>query len=128
MYAVTTTKMIIDLIHIFRKELTKIANLCKKYNVLFIVDEIQTGLGRTGKLLDCHYENIRPDILLLGKALGGGMPLGAFIADKKLMQNISFNPVLGHITTFGGHPVSCAAGKAAFEILINENYAINLIH
>jgi acetylornithine/succinyldiaminopimelate/putrescine aminotransferase len=65
---------------------------------------------------------IVPDILLLGKALGGGMPLGAFIADRKLMNSLTYNPVLGHITTFGGHPVSCAAGKAALEILLTENY------
>ena len=66
--------------------------------------------------------DIVPDILLLGKALGGGMPLGAFIAEKNLMHQLSFNPVLGHITTFGGHPVSCAAGKAAFEVLLEGDY------
>jgi len=65
-----------------------------------------------------------PDILLLGKALGGGMPLGAFIADKKLMDQLTDNPVLGHITTFGGHPVCCAAGKAAFEVLLENDFAV----
>ena len=69
---------------------------------------------------------IVPDILLLGKALGGGMPLGAFIASKNLMQTLSFGPALGHITTFGGHPVSCAAGKAAFEVLLESNYISNV--
>jgi len=63
-----------------------------------------------------------PDILLLGKALGGGMPLGAFIADRKLMNTLTHDPVLGHITTFGGHPVSCSAGKAALEVLLNGDY------
>jgi acetylornithine/succinyldiaminopimelate/putrescine aminotransferase len=66
--------------------------------------------------------DVVPDILLLGKALGGGMPLGALIADKTLMQNFASNPVLGHINTFGGHPVSCAAGLASMEVLIEENW------
>jgi len=95
---------------------------CTEQSALLILDEIQSGFGRTGTLWAFEQFGIVPDILLLGKALGGGMPLGAFIADKKLMQMLSFNPVLGHITTFGGHPVSCAAGKAAFEILIENNY------
>ncbi|MCZ2223723.1 MAG: aspartate aminotransferase family protein [Chitinophagales bacterium] len=93
---------------------------CKEHNVLFIADEIQSGFGRTGFLWAFQQFDIIPDVLLLGKALGGGMPLGAFIADKKLMYSLTNNPVLGHITTFGGHPVSCAAGKAAFEFLLDE--------
>lgn len=95
---------------------------CNDNCVLLIADEIQSGFGRTGKLWAFEHFNIVPDILLLGKALGGGMPLGAFIADKKLMYCLTNNPVLGHITTFGGHPVSCAAGKAAFEVLIEQNW------
>lgn len=95
---------------------------CTEFDALLILDEIQAGFGRTGTLWAFEQFNIVPDILLLGKALGGGMPLGAFVADKNLMQQLSFNPVLGHITTFGGHPVSCAAGKAAFEVLLQENY------
>jgi acetylornithine/N-succinyldiaminopimelate aminotransferase len=95
---------------------------CKEKGVLFIADEIQSGFGRTGTLWAFEQFNIVPDILLLGKALGGGMPLGAFIADKNLMATLTHQPVLGHITTFGGHPVSCAAGKAAFEELINNHY------
>jgi len=95
---------------------------CKEKGVLFIADEIQSGFGRTGTLWAFEHFNIVPDILLLGKALGGGMPLGAFIADKSLMATLTHQPVLGHITTFGGHPVSCAAGKAAFEELINNHY------
>jgi acetylornithine/succinyldiaminopimelate/putrescine aminotransferase len=95
---------------------------CDENNVLLIVDEIQSGFGRTGSLWAFQQFDMVPDILLLGKALGGGMPLGAFIADKKIMSSLTDNPVLGHITTFGGHPVSCAAGKAAFEVLLSEDY------
>lgn len=97
--------------------LEKIRQLCNEHCVLLIFDEIQAGFGRTGSLWAFEQFNVVPDILLLGKALGGGMPLGSFIADRKLMSTLTYDPVLGHITTFGGHPVSCAAGKAAFEIL-----------
>ncbi|MGB3008014.1 MAG: aminotransferase class III-fold pyridoxal phosphate-dependent enzyme, partial [Chitinophagaceae bacterium] len=83
---------------------------------------IQAGFGRTGKLWGFEHFEIVPDVLLLGKALGGGMPLGAFIADKKLMDAFTENPVLGHITTFGGHPVSCAAGMAAMKALLEEGW------
>lgn len=100
--------------------LQQLQEKCKEEGALLILDEIQAGFGRTGKLWAFEHFDIVPDILLLGKALGGGMPLGAFIAGKPLMQQLSFGPVLGHITTFGGHPVSCAAGKAAFEVLLNE--------
>ncbi|MFT4153062.1 aspartate aminotransferase family protein [Parafilimonas sp.] len=99
---------------------------CTEQGVLLVLDEIQAGFGRTGTLWAFEQFDIVPDILLLGKALGGGMPLGAFIANKQLMQTLSFNPVLGHITTFGGHPVSCAAGKAAFEVLLAGNYINNV--
>ncbi len=93
---------------------------CKETGTLFILDEIQAGFGRTGKLWGFEHFDIVPDVLLLGKALGGGMPLGAFIADIKLMNSFTQSPVLGHITTFGGHPVCCAAGMAAFVALIDE--------
>jgi acetylornithine/succinyldiaminopimelate/putrescine aminotransferase len=93
---------------------------CTETGTLLILDEIQCGFGRNGYLWSFEQFDIVPDILLLGKALGGGMPLGAFVADKELMWSITDNPVLGHITTFGGHPVSCAAGKAAFEALLEE--------
>src|SRR5206468_1407702 len=93
---------------------------CHHSGALLIVDEIQTGFGRTGTLWAFEQFNLLPDILLLGKALGGGMPLGAFIASKKLMDHLMDKPVLGHITTFGGHPVCCAAGLAAFEVLNSE--------
>ena len=93
---------------------------CSALGALLIVDEIQTGFGRTGKMWGFEHSEIIPDIVLLGKALGGGMPLGAFIASKEHMQQLTNNPVLGHITTFGGHPVSCAAGIAALEVLREE--------
>ncbi len=95
---------------------------CTETGALLILDEIQTGFGRTGKLWGFEHFDIVPDILLLGKALGGGMPLGAFITDKKWMDAITNNPVLGHITTFGGHPVSCAAGMAAMKALLEEGW------
>jgi acetylornithine/succinyldiaminopimelate/putrescine aminotransferase len=99
-----------------------IRNKCNQHCVLLILDEIQSGFGRTGTLWAFEQFDIVPDILLLGKALGGGMPLGAFIADKRLMSTLTHDPVLGHITTFGGHPVSCAAGKAALEVLLENNF------
>ena len=94
---------------------------CTETGALLVLDEIQCGFGRNGSLWAFQQFDVVPDILLLGKALGGGMPLGAFIADKKMMDSLTNNPVLGHINTFGGHPVCCAAGLAAFEVLLNEN-------
>ncbi len=102
--------------------LQRLAKRCKDNCTLLIFDEIQSGFGRTGSLWAFEQYEVVPDILLLGKALGGGMPLGAFIADQSLMNTLTHDPVLGHITTFGGHPVSCAAGKAAFETLLDEHY------
>ena len=93
---------------------------CTESGTLLILDEIQAGFGRTGKLWGFENFEIVPDVLILGKALGGGMPLGAFIADKKMMDAFTENPVLGHITTFGGHPVCCAAGMAAMKVLLEE--------
>lgn len=93
---------------------------CDETGALLVLDEIQAGFGRTGTLWAFEQFGIVPDILLLGKALGGGMPLGCFIADKQLMQQLAENPVLGHITTFGGHPVSCAAGMASLQALLQE--------
>lgn len=91
---------------------------CDDKGVLLIFDEIQTGFGRTGSLWAFEQYDVVPDILLLGKALGGGLPLGAFIASHQKMNQLTFNPVLGHISTFAGHPVCCAAGLAAFEELL----------
>lgn len=93
---------------------------CDETGTLLILDEIQCGFGRNGSLWAFEQFDLVPDILLLGKALGGGMPLGAFIADKKIMDSFTHNPVLGHINTFGGHPVCCAAGLAAFKVLLEE--------
>ena len=95
---------------------------CREVGALLVLDEIQTGFGRTGKLWAFEHFGIVPDILLLGKALGGGMPLGAFIANRELMSHLTENPILGHITTFGGHPVSCAAGLAAMKLILEENW------
>jgi acetylornithine/succinyldiaminopimelate/putrescine aminotransferase len=85
------------------------------------LDEIQAAFGRTGKLFAFEHYGIVPDVLLLAKALGGGMPIGAFIASNQIMNALKENPILGHITTFGGHPVCCAAGLAALEVLLDEN-------
>jgi acetylornithine/succinyldiaminopimelate/putrescine aminotransferase len=93
---------------------------CTQTGTLLVLDEIQCGFGRNGTLFSFEQFEVVPDILLLGKALGGGMPLGAFVADKKIMDSLTHNPVLGHINTFGGHPVSCAAGLAAFNVLLDE--------
>jgi acetylornithine/succinyldiaminopimelate/putrescine aminotransferase len=111
---------------------------CDALCILLIVDEIQSGFGRTGTLFAFEQYDIVPDVLLVGKALGGGLPLGAFISSPKMMSTLTENPVLGHITTFGGNPVSCAAGNAAFTILQNsgwidavkekENYLITHLH
>jgi acetylornithine/succinyldiaminopimelate/putrescine aminotransferase len=100
--------------------LQAIRQRCTDTGTLLVLDEIQTGFGRTGSLWAFEQYGIVPDILLLGKALGGGMPLGAFIANKNVMQTLTANPVLGHISTFAGHPVCCAAGMAAFKILLEE--------
>lgn len=94
---------------------------CTQTGTLLVLDEIQCAFGRNGTLFAFEQFDVVPDILLLGKALGGGMPLGAFIANKKIMDSFTHNPVLGHINTFGGHPVSCAAGLAALNVLIQEN-------
>jgi acetylornithine/N-succinyldiaminopimelate aminotransferase len=93
---------------------------CTETGTLLILDEIQCGFGRNGTLWAFEQFDIVPDILLLGKALGGGMPMGAFVAGKQLMDAFTDNPVLGHITTFGGHPVCCAAGIAAMNVLLKE--------
>ena len=93
---------------------------CTRTGTLLIFDEIQTGFGRTGELFAFQKYGVVPDIMCLAKALGGGMPLGGFISSQEIMNTLTFNPVLGHITTFGGHPVCCAAGLAALEYLLEE--------
>lgn len=94
---------------------------CDDHCCLLIFDEIQTGFGRTGTLFAFEQTGVVPDVLVLGKALGGGMPMGAFVADRALMLTLSNQPLLGHITTFGGHPVVAAAGSAALSVLKSEN-------
>lgn len=93
---------------------------CRKYDCLLILDEIQTGFGRTGALFAFQKYNIEPDIVLLGKALGSGMPLSAVVSNRSIFESICTNPNLGHISTFGGHPVSCAAALAGMEVLQEE--------
>jgi acetylornithine/succinyldiaminopimelate/putrescine aminotransferase len=102
--------------------LAAIAEKCKQHCVLFIFDEIQSGFGRTGSMFAFEQLGVVPDILLVGKALGGGLPLGAFISHPKMMGLLTESPVLGHITTFGGNPVSCAAGHAALKVLLASGW------
>lgn len=109
----------------FSKEfLQSLRKRCDETGALLILDEIQCGFGRTGKMFAFEHYGIDPDILCLAKSLGGGMPLGAFISSKEIMESLSSNPMLGHITTFGGHPVCCAAGLAALKFLLREKHII----
>ncbi len=101
--------------------LKKVKERCEEVGALLILDEIQAGMGRTGSLFAFEQHGIVPDIILLAKGLGGGMPIGAFVASRKLMQHLSSEPILGHITTFGGHPVSCAASKATVKELVQSD-------
>lgn len=103
--------------------LQKLRRRCDETGSLLIFDEVQTAFGRTGRMFALELYEVVPDILVLAKALGGGMPLGAFIAPAGIMSALAGNPPLGHITTFGGHPVSCAAGLASLEVLLGGNYA-----
>jgi acetylornithine/N-succinyldiaminopimelate aminotransferase len=107
--------------------LAALAKRCKETGALLVLDEIQCGFGRNGSLWAFEQFDVVPDVLLLGKAMGGGMPLGAFVSDKKIMDSLTHNPVLGHINTFGGHPVSCAAGLAAFEVLQRQNLVATVL-
>ncbi|MBL0127826.1 MAG: aspartate aminotransferase family protein [Flavobacteriales bacterium] len=98
---------------------------CDATDALLVFDEVQTGFGRTGTFMAFEHSGIVPDILVLGKALGGGLPMGAFVASKDRMALLASDPVLGHITTFGGHPLPCVAGMAALDILFEEDLAGN---
>ena len=93
---------------------------CDEVGAMLIFDEIQTGMGRSGAMFACVKYGVTPDIICLAKALGGGMPLGAFAARREVMQALTHNPVLGHISTFGGHPVCCAAGLAAARYILDN--------
>ncbi len=101
----------------FLKQLRK---RCDETGTLLVFDEVQTGFGRCGSLFAFERWGVVPDILVLAKSLGGGLPLGAFIASSDLMSTLSKNPTLGHLTTFGGHPLSCAAGLATLNVLLSE--------
>ena len=94
---------------------------CDETGSLLIFDEIQTGFGRTGEIFAFQKLNVIPDIIVLAKSLGGGLPLGAFICSKELMKSLNSNPALAHITTFGGHPLSCAAGMTTLQIIQRES-------
>ncbi len=102
--------------------LHRLRERCTETGTLLVLDEIQAGYGRTGTLFAFEQYGIVPDILLLGKGMGGGMPIAAFVAGKNVMNVLSDNPMLGHITTFGGHPVCCAAALATLETLINGGW------
>ena len=94
---------------------------CEEVGALFILDEIQTGFGRTGHLFAHQKYGVSPDLILIGKSMGGGMPIAGVVGSKALMNTIIKNPALGHITTFGGHPMSCAAAHASLQALLDEN-------
>ncbi|KLT65870.1 aspartate aminotransferase family protein [Pedobacter sp. BMA] len=93
---------------------------CNETKTLLIFDEIQSGFGRSGKMFAFEHYDIVPDVLLLAKGIGGGMPIGAFISSLEIMSVLSHTPILGHMTTFGGHPVCCAAGLATLRFLVDE--------
>jgi acetylornithine/succinyldiaminopimelate/putrescine aminotransferase len=101
---------------------------CDETGALLVFDEVQTGFGRTGKLFAFEHTGIVPDILVLGKALGGGLPMGAFVSSRERMQLLTHDPVLGHITTFGGHPLPCVAGLSALNALVDEDMIANAHH
>jgi len=101
--------------------LQKLRDKCDETGTMLIFDEIQTGFGRTGKLFAFQKYNVIPDILTIAKGMGGGMPIGGFVSLKKTMDSLTNNPALGHITTFGGHPVSAAAALANLKVLLSEN-------
>lgn len=94
---------------------------CDEVGALLVADEIQTGFGRTGKLFAFEHYDFVPDVLCIAKGMGGGMPIGAFVSSPEIMNSLTHNPILGHITTFGGHPVCCAASVATLRVLLEEN-------
>ena len=100
--------------------LRQVRERCNKTGTLLIIDDVQMGFGRTGSLFSFEHYGIVPDILCLAKGMGGGMPIGAFISSREIIDKLTFMPELGHITTFGGHPVSCAAALANLEVILDE--------
>lgn len=107
--------------------LQKLRARCTETGALLIFDEIQTGFGRTGKLFALEHFGVVPDILTLAKAMGGGFPIGAFVSSNAIMSSLKNNPILGHITTFGGHPVSCAAAFANLHTLLTDKELISSV-
>lgn len=103
------------------KYLQAIRSRCDATGTILILDEIQCGMGRTGKLFAFEHFEVVPDILTLAKGFGGGLPIGAFISDHKIMKTLTHDPALGHITTFGGNPVCCASALATLTVLTEEN-------
>ncbi|MBN2669936.1 MAG: aspartate aminotransferase family protein [Bacteroidales bacterium] len=108
--------------------LIKLRKRCNETGTLLIFDEVQTAFGRTGKMFAYENYGVVPDIITFAKGLGGGMPLGAFVANKDVMNTLTNNPVLGHITTFGGHPVSCATANATLDVIVNEQLCKSAIY
>ena len=108
--------------------LTKVQKKCNEVGALFILDEIQPGIGRTGKLFGFENYNCIPDVVITGKGLGGGMPIGAFTASEEIMDSLSNQPKLGHITTFGGHPVIAAAALATLKEVTNSSIIMDTLH
>ena len=100
--------------------LQQLRQRCTEVGALLIFDEVQTAFARTGTMF-YFQQNVTPDILVLAKAMGGGMPIGAFISSKEIMNTLTYNPILGHITTFGGHPVSCAAALASLKVIVDND-------
>jgi acetylornithine/succinyldiaminopimelate/putrescine aminotransferase len=109
-----------------RHYMKELRQRCSDTGTILILDEIQCGMGRTGKLFAFEHFDIVPDILTVAKAFGGGLPIGAFIADKSIMQVFTHDPILGHITTFGGNPVCCASALATLEVLERENLVMDV--
>ena len=108
-----------------QKYLQQVRKRCDETGALLVFDEIQSGFGRTGKMFAFEHYQVVPDILVMAKGMGGGMPIGAFVSSLPIMASLSDNPVLGHITTFGGHPVCAAASLACIEVIANENLLAN---
>lgn len=105
--------------------LDQLKHKCEETGCLLIIDDIQMGFGRTGRLFSFEHYGLVPDILCVAKGMGGGMPAGAFISSRSIMKELSYNPELGHITTFGGHPVSCAAALANLDVILSEKLIEN---
>jgi acetylornithine/N-succinyldiaminopimelate aminotransferase len=107
--------------------LNSLRNRCSEMGAMLIFDEVQTGFGRTGNLFAMDYFEVVPDIVVIAKGFGGGFPLGAFVSSKEIMSSLVNNPALGHITTFGGHPVSCSAGLASLDFIVKHDLATNAL-